>query len=155
MIGAPEITDELKAEFIELILDGKRPDEAAKILDSTAHQFRKHRREASQWYDPEFAEAYEVARNSEESREAFAEGLLDAAVRSAKAGNATLMTKLLATYHPDFEWTKHANFRVSGTIDHVHQLAERYTLEQLEVMREARKGEIEQEKIKLLPPAAA
>ncbi len=137
MILAADITDEMKDDYIELILNGYKPDVAASQLGSTGHQFRKHRREASQWYDPEFAQRFADAIVSDEHATAFLERIRGKIAHLAlEEGNVRLLEKLSMVYDPAWESLRNPNFNVNVNVL-LEQAAPGLTRAELERLREA------------------
>lgn len=116
MIFASEITEELKADYLELLRDGFDGGSAARQLGSTGTQFRKFRRQHSRWYDATFADACAAAEASDDRAVTRRERLEDAFWAAVENGEKWAIEKGLYAYHPDFEHLRHTNLRVSGEI---------------------------------------
>lgn len=115
---AREITEQDKADFIELLKDGYDPGSAARQLGSTGTQFRKLRRAHTQWFDPAFADACAAAESDEARAVTRRERLEEAFWEAVENGERWAVEKGLYAYHPDFEHLRHTNLRVSGEVEH-------------------------------------
>jgi hypothetical protein len=111
-----EITEDDKAEFLDLLRDGLDPGSAAHAIGTTGTQMRKMRRSHSVWFDSEFADACAVAEASPEATLTKRERLEEAFWLAVEKGEKWAIEKGLYAYHPDFEHLRHTNLRVSGEI---------------------------------------
>jgi hypothetical protein len=137
VILADEITAEMKDEYVGLILDGMKPDEAAKQLGSTGTQFRKHRSEASIYYDADFAERFSTAIVSDEHSTAFLERIRGKIAELAlEDGNVRLLEKLSMIYDPAWEGLRNPNLNVNVNVL-LQQAVPSLTKPELERLREA------------------
>lgn len=137
MILAKDITEEMKAEFIDLILDGLKPDQAAEQLGSTGTQFRRHRSPGSQHYDEAFANRYADAIISDEHSTAFLERLRGKiATLALDDGNVRLLEKLSMIYDPAWEGLRNPNLNVNVNVL-LAQAAPALSTAELERLREA------------------
>jgi hypothetical protein len=109
------ITEELKAEYVELVRDGYDPGNAARMLGSTGTAFRKLRN-GGYWHDAAFADQVAAALDDPGRPGNRRERLDEMIWRQAEAGNWRAIEKLLYAYHADFEHLRHTNLRVSGEI---------------------------------------
>jgi hypothetical protein len=112
-IRAVQITQELKDQFLALIYEGRRPEDAARELGSTATQFKRLRNPHGLNYDETFAAHYKVAISSSEHREGFLEELRTVIWEEARRGNARLLEKLAFIYDPDWEPLRSTNFNMN------------------------------------------
>lgn len=154
LILAHQIDDALKSEYVGLIADGLDPGSAAKELNSTGTQFRKHRSPNSQWYDSAFADQVAAALASDQRKANRLERLEEAFWKAIEDGNTRMLEKGLYAYHPDFEQLRHTNLRVSGEIVHAAKvLLPHLSAEEIQ----ARLADIEQKEGRLLelPPGNA
>ena len=155
-LQAWDITEEDKADYLDYVAEGYVRKEAAEKIGTTGSVMKKFWSGNSQWYDEEFARKLEEAEARAKEEKAMEHRVRHAVHDEAlNRRNPKLLEKLALIHLPEFEPLRHQNFRIEGTIDHVHQLAQQFTKAQLEEMREARLKELEQEKVKLLPPASA
>lgn len=137
MILAADITEELKDDYIDLILNGYKPDVAATRLGSTGTQFRKCRSSNSQWYDEEFALRYADAIVSDEHATAFLERIRGKVAELAlEDGNVRLLEKLSMIYDPAWEPLRNPNLNVNVNVL-LEQAAPGLTRPELERLREA------------------
>lgn len=152
MLRAPELTKPLRDEFIRLIYDGYRPNDAAKELDSTGSQFRRLRNPKSASYDAEHAEEFEKAIKSPEHAQNFLEKLREAVWQRAEAGDARLLEKLSLIYDPDWEPLKSTNFNMNVNV--LARVLPYLSNDELErAIEAAKQAEIEGRPLKLLPAA--
>jgi hypothetical protein len=159
-LAAKDITPELKAEFLEMILDGYKPDVAATLLGSTGTAFRKHRSTNSQYYDEEFAHAFADAIASDEHGTAFLERLRGKISELAlEDGNVRLLEKLSMIYDPAWESLRNPDVNVNVNVL-LQQAAPALSRDELERLREAlveakKRAEIESGEVIDMPAAAA
>lgn len=154
MKHAREVTAEDKHDFVELLLDGYDAHSAARHLGITSFAMGKHRRAHTQYYDADFAEACDQAENSPHRARTRIERLDGGLWEAVDRGEKWAIEKALVTYHPDFEYLRHTNFRVHGQIEHNHKmLIDVRNLSKDELMKAlAEAREREQAPLALLPP---
>ncbi len=137
MILAAEISEELKADYLEMILNGYKPDVAATRLGSTGTQFRKCRSENSIYFDADFAARYADAIISDEHSTAFLERIRGKVAELAlEDGNVRLLEKLSMIYDPAWEPLRNPNLQVNVNVL-LEQAAPSLTRPELERLREA------------------
>lgn len=117
-----EITEIDKDEYLDHLRDGLDAASAASLCGFTGTQFRKLRRQHSQWYDPDFAAACDEAERSEDRQRTQRERLEAAFWLQVEKGNWNAIFKGLVLMHPEWEPLRHSNLRVSGQIEHVARL---------------------------------
>lgn len=147
-----EISDEDKADFLDLLAQGMKPPQAAKEIDSTGTQFKRFRQPKSIYYDRKFAAAWEKIVNSPEHRRGLEERVRDMVWESAEEGNISMRWKLALTYLPEFEWAKHQNLNVNMQMQVLTRALPALTMDELE--RVAAALDEGQTPLKALPPAA-
>jgi hypothetical protein len=149
-----EITEEEKAEYLELIRLGFKPAAAARELDSTGTQFRKFRSPKGQWYDKDFAQGFEAAINSDEHRINRQEVLRDRIDERSEVSDR-ILEKQAMTELPEWESLRHTNLRIDGELKILAKVAPHFTDEELErAIEKARREELERPDLKALPPPA-
>lgn len=137
MILSKDITAEMKDDFIGLILDGLKPDQAAEQLGSTGTQFRRHRSPGSVFYDEAFAQRYADAIISDEHSTAFLERLRSKVAKLAlDEGNVRLLEKLSLIYDPAWAGLRNPNLNVNVNVL-LQQAAPSLSRPELERLREA------------------
>ena len=151
-VFAYQINEELKAEYIDAIRSGMRPNLAAEKCHSTGHQFRKLRRPTSQHYDAEFAAAVEEAFDSGEHRKNRQEWLRGLSDRAADAGERWAIEKLSLIELPEWESLRHQNLRIDHQVDIALSVLPGLTREELD--RAIAAKEVEVRELKALPPPA-
>lgn len=122
LVLAGDITDEMKASYVEGLLDGRDPSVVARELSSTGTQFRRLTNPESVHFDKDFADRVAAAKASEhrtESRREILDGMIWAA---AEKGEKWAIEKLLLVYHDDFDKLRHNNLKISGSIEHTARL---------------------------------
>jgi hypothetical protein len=152
-IPAAKLTQEMKDQFLALIYEGKRPEDAAREIGSTATQFKRLRNPRGHCFDEGFAMAYRIAVNSPEHREGFLEDLRAAIWDEAKRGNARLLEKLAFIYDPDWEPLRSTNFNMNVQL--VARVLPYLSNEELQKAIEAAEQARELTDVKALPRAAA
>jgi len=130
-----QITEEDKAEFLEFLAQGMKPNRAASELDSTGTQFRRLKREGGEHYDPDFSEAWKAVEQSAEHRRELEERVRDMIWDSAEEGNVSMRWKLALTYLPEFEWAKHQNLNINMQVQAAMRVLPGLTMEELERVR--------------------
>ena len=137
MKPASDILQDDKDEYLGLILDGYKPDVAARQLGFTGTAFRKHRSPASIYYDEEFATKYADAIVSDEHSTAFLERIRGKVAELAlEDGNVRLLEKLSLVYDPAWEGLRNPNLQVNVAVL-LQQAAPSLTKPELERLREA------------------
>ncbi len=106
---AYEITDEMKAEFLELIYGGHKANTAAEELGTTGTQMRKFRSRKSRSYDPEFAAKWLEAEESDEHRINSQESLRALVHERSHKSDSVLIKRAMAEL-PEWEPLRHQNF---------------------------------------------
>lgn len=153
MLFAYELTVEHKAEFLRLIYEGYRADDAAKEVGTSATQFRRLRNPTGEHHDPDFTKAYKEAATSDENRQNFLERIREAVWKAASGGNARLLEKLSLIYDPDWEPLKHQNFHMN--VELVARVLPYLSAEELERAIAAAEAEsLPKAELKMLPPAS-
>lgn len=137
MILAADIDAQLKDDYIDMIVNGYKPDVAAKQLGSTGTQFRKCRSEKSVHYDEDFAQRFADAIISDEHSTAFLERVRGKVAELAlEEGNVRLLEKLSMIYDPAWEPLRNPNLQVNVNVL-LEQAAPSLTRPELERLREA------------------
>jgi len=149
---AYEITAEDKADFLENLSQGVRPNKAAEQCDSTGTQFRKFRNPISQYFDPEFLRAWEEIEHSAAYRREFEDRIRDMVYDSAEDGNFTARWKLAVTHLPEFDWAKHTNLNVNMQMQVLTRALPALTMEELQRVAESLQAG-EKPDLKALPEA--
>ena len=134
---AHELDADDKETFLEYLRQGMRPNQAAKLLNSTGTQFRRLRSDKSTYYDPEFAEACQLILDSAEHRRSLEDRVRDMVWDSAEEGNISMQWKLALTYLPEFEWAKHQNLNVNMQMQVLTQALPALSMEELERVQAA------------------
>ncbi len=106
---AYEITEDMKAEFLELIYGGHKANTAAELLGTTGTQMRKFRSRNSRSYDPQFAQAWLDAEASDEHR-VNREEELRALVHERSTKSDSVLIKRAMAELPEWEPLRHQNF---------------------------------------------
>jgi hypothetical protein len=150
---AHEITAEEREEFLSLIYEGFRPDQAAKELGSTGTQFRKFASARSQYHDPEFAEKLREALASDEHQRAYLERIRDARANLVDQGNVRMIEKESYAHDPLWATLRHQNLNVN--VDILARTLPGLSLDELERIREALEKEKEPETIDVPAPLRA
>lgn len=108
------VTDDLKERFLDLIGSGYKRDEAAAALGASARQLRSLCNPSSHRYDDDFARRYlALTERGGEQQHALAERLESAAIERGLRNSDSLLVKLLAIYHPDWEVHRPQALRMS------------------------------------------
>jgi len=131
-----EIVAEDKAEFLELLRQGMKPNKAAAELNSTGTQFRRLRREGGEHYDPDFDAAWSEVEASTEHRRELEERVRGMVWDSAEEGNVSMRWKLALTYLPEFEWAKHQNLNINMQAQVIMRALPGLTMDELERVRD-------------------
>jgi hypothetical protein len=146
---AHKISPEDKADYLEMIFQGVNPKAAAEALDSTGTQFHRCRSPKSQYYDPEFEQAFNDAYHSETRRRTLAEKADTLAWEKAESGDTKMIERLNLVHNPAWEFMRHQNLNVNIRAEIIREALPMLTDEQLKQAIEQRRSEV-----KLLPPAA-
>ena len=149
-----EITDEDKDEFLELLRQGLKPNQAARELDTTGSRMRKFRSEQSPYYDPLFAKQWAEVEQSAAYRRALEEMVRDWVYDSAEEGNWNARWKLALAHLPEFEWARHANLNVNMQMQVLTRALPALTMEERERVKEAL-ADGEKPELRLLEAAEA
>lgn len=113
MIEASDITQEMKDDYLRLILEGHNPSVAAHELGSTGTQFRRLRNPSGEHYDEAFTLAFKAAITSEQHEASRLEHIRDLVWRKAEAGDVKMIEKLALIYDPDWRELRHQNLNVN------------------------------------------
>jgi hypothetical protein len=113
----------LKERFLELVEQGYKADEAARMLGQTGTRFKRIRNHDSAQHDPEFTKRYEeLTRSGGEHEQNLAERLEAAAIERGLDKSDRLLEKALVVYNP--KWRV---FQPAGPVTTIN-------IEQLKVM---------------------
>lgn len=149
-ILAKDIDAEMKTEYVDLVKDGYDVFTAARMLGSTASQFKKLRN-GGYWHDHDFAEAVDAALASDTHAVNQQERVRSMVWEQAEDGEKWAIEKLAYAHLPEFEKLRHSNLRVSGQI--THELRNRLFPGLSDAELDERLAEAERRKeIRLLPP---
>lgn len=113
MIEASDITQEMKDDYVRLILEGLNPAQAAEALGSTGTQFRRLRNPNGAHYDEAHATAFKTAITSEAHETARLERIRDLVWQKAESGDSKMIEKLALIYDPDWRELRHQNLNVN------------------------------------------
>ncbi len=106
---AYEITDDMKAEFLQLILCGHKANTAATEIGTTGTRMRYFRSRNSRYYDPTFAKAWTDAEESDEHRLNRQEELRALVDERSTKSDSVLIKRAMAEL-PEWEPLRHQNF---------------------------------------------
>lgn len=168
MILTADITPEMKADYIDGLLDGRDPSVVARELGSTGTQFRRLCRVGGENYDPDFADRVAAAKaedSRKENRDEIIEGMIWAA---AERGEKWAIEKLALVHLASFDKLRHSNLKISGSIEHAQRLLlphmtkeeviarlEERGISREELEEQLAKVKAEREPLALLPPRVA
>jgi hypothetical protein len=107
-----------KDRFLELLEQGYKPDEAARMLNQTGTRFRRLRNPDSVSYDEQFSDRYDqIMRPGGEHEENLAERLEAAAIERGIDKSDRLLEKALVVYNPRWRVFRPANINLGINIE--------------------------------------
>jgi hypothetical protein len=108
----------LKDRFLELLEQGYKPDEAARMLDQTGTRFRRLRNPDSVSFDEAFSLRYdEITKPGGEHETNLAERLEAAAIERGIDKSDRLLEKALVVYNPKWRVFRPANIQLGINIE--------------------------------------
>ncbi len=153
-LHAYQITPEHKAEFLELLYAGLKPNQAAERIGTTGTVFRRLRSPHSQSYDPDFSTDWELAERSEEHRRNREDHLRAMIDERSEVSDAMLKLRALAEL-PEYEVLRQQNIRHDISVELAMKLLPTIPQEALNaaIAEEERRIQEAQPAVRLLPPA--
>ncbi len=149
---AYEITDDMKAEFLELIYAGHKANTAAAEIGTTGTRMKYFKRRGGQWYDPTFAKAWDEAEESDEHRVNRQDALRARVDERSMESDSVLIKRAMAEL-PEWATLRHQNFHHTNVkVELVKYLSPEALEEAIAAMEAAEHGN--QQPLRLLEAGA-
>lgn len=144
--NVPYTDDEAKAAFLALLAVGNPLPLAAQKAQRSLTWFKRRRNPEGRTYDAAFTAIYEEITAPGGDFESMIGLNAEAAlIRVAEGGNPRAIEKLLAAYHPRYEYLKSGNGQGTWNVDQLQVFFGELPLSKLLELKEARQAERQKE----------
>lgn len=131
----PPVTDEQKADFLELIANGYSRPAAAEAVGSGARQFRALCNKLSPYFDEEFAVRYAgLTEPGGQQEQAIMERVESSFIERAVESSDRAAEKVLAAYDPRYAWLRPKTFTGAVNVETLIQILPGVSTETLHQM---------------------
>ncbi len=139
---AYEITDDMKAEFVELLAEGYNPSVAAAKVGTNGTQMKKHYSgNSAQYYDPAFGSAVNKILKGDDRDERLEALVQEYQWAAAERGVWQAIEKLSLVHDRKWEKLRHQNFHHTNVkVELVKFLSPEALDEAIAAMEEAERG---------------